>query len=313
MWYRNPKYLSAKEEFISNFSSWKLTLLHIYLPKIVFICGGDEKYCSNRGKLENYIEYHLPSYLTFRAENAWEIISEHFRLDRSFKNTNALSLEEWLAGFSDVVIILVESFGTVAELGAFSISPVLRKKLLPILDENFKYDESFINTGPVRWVDADSRYRPSIYTDFSTILTCMPEIEKRISKNRVSTLASEEKHGIYSYSKKVLLFFVLYIVSSFGPISSREVSDLTKRIIHLVDKRLVTFILSVGVALNIFTKHKISDETYFTCLDYEKLFRTEEPRKLLHNIQKARTKNLSKLLLIPQYKEVLKRVVENVG
>lgn len=309
MWYKNPKYLSTKDRFVSNFSSWKLTLLHSYLPKIVFICGGDEKYHPNRSKLENYIESHLPAYLTFRAENAWEIISEHFKADRSVKDTNALALEEWLADFSDIVIILVESFGTVAELGAFSISPVLRKKLLPILDEKYNYDESFINTGPIRWVDADSRYKPSIYTDFSTILTCMPELEKRMSKNRVSSLVNEDKHGKYIYSKKVLLFFVLYLVSSFGPISSLEVSDLARKIISLDDKKLISFMLSVGVALNIFTKHKINDETFFTCLDYEKLFRTDEPQKLLHSIQQARAKNLSKLLLIPEYKAVLERVV----
>ena len=110
------------------------------MPKIVFICGGDESYCKNRAKLETYIQNHLPKYLTFRAENAWAVISEHFNSDKSNKETNALALEEWLADFSDIVIILVESFGTVAELGAFSLSPVLRKKLIPILDKRYKDD-----------------------------------------------------------------------------------------------------------------------------------------------------------------------------
>jgi len=60
-------------------------------------------------------------------ENAWEIFSKD-------KKENVLALEEWLADFSDVVIVLVESYGTAAELGAFALSNTLRIKLLPIVD-----------------------------------------------------------------------------------------------------------------------------------------------------------------------------------
>jgi len=283
------------------------------MPKIVFICGGDESYCKNRAKLETYIQNHLPKYLTFRAENAWAVISEHFNSDKSNKETNALALEEWLADFSDIVIILVESFGTVAELGAFSLSPVLRKKLIPILDKRYKNDESFINTGPIRWVDSDSRFSPSVYTDFSTILTCMPELEARMSKNRNSLNSAEESHGKYNYSKKVLLFFILYLISAFGPITSAEVSSLTEDMIGIEDKKLVSFIISVGVALNIFEKYEIDNEVFFTCFEFDKLFRAEEPKKLLNSIQEARARNLSKLLLIPQYRYILKRVTSDVS
>lgn len=118
---------------------------------------------------------------------------------------NALQLEEWLADLSDAVIIIVESFGTVAELGAFSISEPLRTKLLPILDKRFKNDESFINTGPVSWVNQDSIYKPSIYADFETILTVIPDIIDKIDSGRPKFYTSRVKEttiGSFLFSKK---------------------------------------------------------------------------------------------------------------
>ena len=176
MWFKHPRYLRAKENFISSFFPSNLNSFNYILPKVLFICGGDEAFCSNRGLLEKYITKHHKEFITFRAELAWEVISNL----GTHRNVNALSLEEWLADFSDVVIILVESYGTVAELGAFSLSPVLRKKLLPILDKKFESHKSFINTGPVTWVNSESKFGPTIYTEFETILTCVPKINERI-------------------------------------------------------------------------------------------------------------------------------------
>ncbi len=310
MWFNHPKYLCARSRFCSELSLTNLRNLHSYLPKILFICGGDAKYCPNRSVLEGYIGKHHPNLLTFRAEYAWEVINKQTLHEKS---VNALSLEEWLADFSDVVIILVESFGTVAELGAFSLSPALRKKLLPILDKNYSTDESFINTGPVRWVDLDSKYGPSIYTDFSTILTCMPEVEHRISKNRYGLVSQDQLYGLYRYSKKVLLFFILYIVSSFGPVPTKEVVGIVNDVIQYKDRKIISFVLSIGVALGLFNEHIINGESYFTCFDYEKLFRHDETSKLLHGIQRSRARTVSTLMMIQDYKNALRKVVEDAA
>ena len=89
-------------------------------------------------------------------------------------------MEDQLAGLADVVMIVVESPGTSCELGAFSLSPGLRKKLLPLIDISFKGSQSFINTGPVRWIDKESDYGPTIYGHHDVILEVMPEIERRL-------------------------------------------------------------------------------------------------------------------------------------
>ncbi|WP_205298335.1 retron St85 family effector protein [Candidatus Pantoea formicae] len=309
MWSKHPKYFSARKDFVANFSASELTQLSYSLPKILFICGGEEKNCKNRGILENYIRKHHKEYLTFRAELAWDVISS----GGNSKNVNALALEEWLADISDIVIILVESFGTVAELGAFSLSPSLRKKLLPILDKQFERHNSFINTGPVMWVNNDSKFNPTIYTDFKTILTCIPQINDRLSRKIKSSVSKNNLHGKYQYSPKVLLFFLLYVIASLGPIGSKEISNLSYDIIDLKDRNRnsINFMLSLGIALGLFKKTLVGEEIYYSCVDFEKFFNHESTKKILTKILKSRARALSNLIMIPAFKSELGKVMKN--
>lgn len=306
MWFKHPKYLVARSNFCSEFTAWKLTYLHYSLPKVIFICGGNEEHCPNRSIIEEYFQKHLPKILTFRAEDAWKIISQD-------QNVNALSLEEWLADFSDVVVILVESFGTVAELGAFSLSNTLRKKLLPILDTSHSRDDSFINTGPIRWVDKDSKFSPSIHTNFQAILTCIPEVEERINRRTIEAIYASRRFGSYNFSNKVMLFFLVYLVAAMGPISIKEVVGITNDIIKYKDKKVINFILSVGVALNIFSVITINKNEYFSCIDYKKLFRDSSTKIFLNNIQTSRARSLSSLSTIQQFRNTLEKVSQNVA
>ncbi|EKY3886475.1 hypothetical protein EKS35_09930 [Enterobacter hormaechei subsp. steigerwaltii] len=313
MWILHPKYKNARKDFIDNFSASELTQLSYSLPKILFICGGEEKTCSNRGNLERYIKRHHKEYLTFRAELAWDVISN----SKTIKNVNALALEEWLADFSDIVIILVESYGTVAELGAFSLSNGLRKKLLPILDKKYERDLSFINTGPVMWVNNDSKFNPAIYTDFSTILTCIPEINERLSRKLRSSVSEDNSYGKYRYSPKVLLFFLLYVIASLGPIPAKEITTLAVEIIEFKEKYrgrdTISFMLSLGIALGLFKLSWKGDTPYYSCIDFDKFFNHESTKKLLESILKSRARALSDLILIKEFKKELSMVMKNAS
>ncbi|HBY1514244.1 TPA: retron St85 family effector protein [Klebsiella aerogenes] len=315
MWIQHPKYKNARSDFVRNFSASELTQLSYSLPKILFICGGEESSCGNRGILEKYITKHHKEYLTFRAELAWEVIS-HSKFE-SNKVVNALALEEWLADFSDIVIILVESYGTVAELGAFSLSDGLRKKLLPILDKKYERDLSFINTGPVMWVNNDSKFKPAIYTDFTTILTSIPEINDRLSRKTRSSISNENSYGKYRYSPKVLLFFLLYVIASLGPIPSNEIVKLTEEIIDLKEKtksrNTIHFMLSLGVALGLFRISWNGEIALYSCIDFDKFFNHETTKKILNNILKSRARALSDLVLIKGFKDELRTVMKNAS
>ncbi len=305
MWFKHPKYNRAKENFINGFTPTNLNSLNYRLPKVLFICGGEEATCKNRGLLESYIAKHHKEFVTFRAELAWEVISNL----GSHSKVNALSLEEWLADFSDIVIILVESYGTVAELGAFSLSPVLRQKLLPILDKKFETHRSFINTGPVMWVNSESKFGPSIYTEFDTILTCVPQINDRLGRKIQSTTSEENLIGRYKYTPKIFLFFILIIISSLGPITIPEIISITSKVIGYKNNKNISFVVSIGVALGIFKESRFSGVTHYSCIDYVKLFNDPDMKWLLHGIHRSRARCLSDLIMITKFKDELERIM----
>ncbi len=61
-----------------------------------------------------------------------------------------LTLENLLADAVDAVILIVESPGAIAELGAFANHEDLRRKLIVIQDEKYRHARSFIGHGPIR-------------------------------------------------------------------------------------------------------------------------------------------------------------------
>lgn len=60
-----------------------------------------------------------------------------------------LDLENMLAQSTHAIIIVVESSGSIAELGAFVNSDVLRPKIIAIIDRKHRSDRSFIMLGPI--------------------------------------------------------------------------------------------------------------------------------------------------------------------
>jgi hypothetical protein len=127
---------------------------------------------------------------------------------------NALAMEQRLAELADIVVLVVESPGTFAELGAFSIHTALRSKLLPILDAQFRSDPSFINSGPVRWIDSDSTFAPCIWVSMQSVLSCAAELDDRL--NRLPSQHDRRARDLHS-SLKHLLLLVTDIVSVFAP------------------------------------------------------------------------------------------------
>ncbi len=63
-----------------------------------------------------------------------------------------LHLENILANCVDAIVLLPESPGSFAEIGAFSNNPRLAQKLIVLSDKNYKSKKSFINYGPYRLI-----------------------------------------------------------------------------------------------------------------------------------------------------------------
>jgi hypothetical protein len=131
-WLEHPAYVKIRERLIGYLRSDKYRFRG--LGPVIFICGGANS--APRDTLRDYLNRHFPDISLFYAEQVW------LRIVPS-AGSNALEMEDYLGQLADMVVIIVESPGTFTELGAFSLSEPLRKKLLPILDSR---DPSFINS-----------------------------------------------------------------------------------------------------------------------------------------------------------------------
>lgn len=87
-------------------------------------------------------------------------ISERIRLAEEFKDwaydghyRDLLSFEEHLAELSDVIVLILESPGTLAELGLFTALEAIREKLSVYISKFHFEQDSFIRLGPIKLLE----------------------------------------------------------------------------------------------------------------------------------------------------------------
>lgn len=121
---------------------------------IVLLCGGPVKFKLTPESpeppvlsLRHAITNLHPSYEIFRPEEV-----ENWQSDGIFKDL--MSFESELAAICSLVVIILESEGAIAELGAFSQLPDLSEKIVAVCPEKFRHATSFINFGILRFIAA---------------------------------------------------------------------------------------------------------------------------------------------------------------
>ncbi len=255
-WFADYRFVRTRDEALQELRNKEYNFRKV--SSVVFLCGAAKS--SARDRLKDYIVRHCPGFNVFYAETAWNIIVEHN------VEANALDVEEKLGELADIVTIIVESPGTFAELGAFAMSPVLRKKLLLLLDRRFQRQNSFVATGPVKWVNRESNFSPSLWIDKERILDFAREIERKLGrtpvpKKRISDITSSPKH---------LLFFVSDLVTVFGPVSATQVKILLDRLSIRITED-TSFYLGLGAALGILKSFRFGgSEVFYRPLDIDR-------------------------------------------
>jgi len=99
------------------------------------------------------------------------------------KHQDLLSLENILADSVDAIVLIIESYGAVAELGAFASNNNLRKKIVCLVDHKYRKKKSFINYGPLRLLK-DKGEGVIVYADFENVTDSMKYVRRAISKVR---------------------------------------------------------------------------------------------------------------------------------
>lgn len=133
-------------------------------PSLIFLCGGpieaaDGAEPSLRALLYKHLKAHEPKLfrrvLLAEQANKWAKAGKHY--------DHLLQLEGDLAHLSAVILLLVESAGSIAELGAFSYDPILFEKLIAVLEYKYQAEESFIQDGPVAKLNDAGRGAAPVY------------------------------------------------------------------------------------------------------------------------------------------------------
>lgn len=232
-WLQHPKFVGVRDEVLYYLK--QKTYQFRKVGKVLFLCGGRKSL--RRDRLAEYLHRYHQESLTFYAETVWTAIAQRN------PDANALEVEERLADLADAVIIIVESPGTFAELGAFAISKPLRKKLLPILDRKYIQEDSFLKTGPVSWIDKESQFAPSIWACLDQILEVIDQIKERL--DRIPKPKPTQIPNLFK-SPKHLVFFICDLVAIFGPCPLDHLIYFTRNV--LGDGELIDIPLLLGLS-----------------------------------------------------------------
>lgn len=300
MWLEHPRYVPARERLIAYLTSDRYRFRR--LSPVVFLCGAANS--SRRDDLRDYLKKHRDQLRVFYAEPVWEQIA-------SRPGAGALKMESDLAALADLVLIVVESPGTFTELGAFSLHSELRKKLLAIVDVSYKDHNSFISTGPLRWIDHESTFRPTVYVSLSRILEAVGEIEERIDRippsetTRISDLGSSPRH---------LLFFLCDLVSVIHPATPQTVEYYLSRIVPSLAHTSsidVSTLIGLAVAMRLLRKADLdvagNRQTFVSPAEPHRGDHPFHHTRYLH-LPSQRAEHISVLLTIPTAAEILRRL-----
>lgn len=293
-WFLHPAYIQPKKRLIKRFRRRVYILRRSRIRHLVFLCGA--ALSINRNHIAKYLRAHT-SKMIFYADDVWTHISE-------LQDLNALQMENKLGQISDAVIILIESPGTCTELGAFSLSPELRRKLLLIVDKRSKRDPSFINSGPIRWVNQESDFRPVVYADFSEILAVASEIDERLQRipplpfDNVSDIANRPRY---------LLFLLLDLLSVITPAPEKHIDYYLQHIISQKPVWSTISLLGLGVALRLISHFSVNNVTY-----YRRTLTSKPWSPFLHkdmfSIEEERAILLNTLDTIPAARDIIERM-----
>ena len=140
-----------RDSFLEGIDFEECRVIYTNSP-IVLLCGGRVFIKENPDdpdelpkSLRDHINRQDPSFEIFRPEEI-----QDWQVDGVYKNL--MDFEKDLAAISSLVVIVLESAGSIAELGAFSQLEEMQEKLYIVRPSLTTDDVSFINLGLIRFL-----------------------------------------------------------------------------------------------------------------------------------------------------------------
>ena len=177
------KVVDKRSEFVEAISL-ENTRVDLSSP-LIFLCGGNVDVAGDEfGSVRNALMGHFASARCGLFDSL--VLAEQFKdwlSDAVYHDL--LVFEDDIAAMSSLVVVILESAGALTELGLFSMSERLKKKLLVFVAEKHFDQQSFIVLGPLRHLE---KLRPGCVCSYpwddsdlrSTLAEYLPDIRRDI-------------------------------------------------------------------------------------------------------------------------------------
>ena len=266
--------------------------------RIIFICGGPISRAkgSVRARFLGYANKNLKQYRFLLAETASKDLIETSSEPRFL---NLTEFETLIAEISDCVIIIPESPGSYAELGCFSVSTEIRRKILVVAKNEFQ-DESFINNGPIDLIDRNSAFKsvllPKGYERGFKFVKQRLEAKLTFKSGKRIDLAPESPKPL-----KIVLYLSYELVRIFRLLTLEDVKKGISQILGAAQDEQCRYVISVLYAAKYLKRSRI-DSDYFAVRDVDSSFLDIRHADIFGLIAKS-TGNINKQL--PHLVEIL--------
>lgn len=130
--------------------------------KTIFFCGGEKREVGEAGPAKSLRDYICIS-RAIRVKGKIVFAEAANQLYRDTSYGDLISFEEDIARVASLVLVISESPGSLAELGAFATNDTIRQSLRVISQSDYEESESFIRFGPIEKLMNDSEDYVAFY------------------------------------------------------------------------------------------------------------------------------------------------------
>lgn len=190
----------------------------------IFLCGGMST--KERMSLRDILKEKLKSNKKIRVLYPEDLFIELLNVNKDY---DLLSLEQFLAENSDFICIVCESAGSLVELGAFTNNKITLPKIIAMIEEKRKRQNSFIMLGPIKTIKR---------IDKNNVIYYSQKRPEELSKNLATQIKrAYKKHPKYQSENKPIdsivgLHYFIPIVIYFY--SNVEVNQMVRGLDHLL-------------------------------------------------------------------------------
>ncbi len=247
----------------------------------IFLCGADIRQ-------KDKLRYKIAELINIASKLAWtkyELLYPEDIFDELLygsSSVNLLTLENLLADSVDVILLIPESPGSFAELGAFANNVLLRKKIICLVDNQYQKAMSFINKGPIKLIKSEQA-DAVIFLDPFEIARSSDKIFRNLRRIKKENVSVGSRLNLLEIAD-----FLLPSIFLMQPVAPKMLINLVSNAMENEEAAES----ATRIALSILFKKKFITRTTFNFIKLTKLGLNEFNKSI---IQSPRTKLTDKI------------------